>query len=209
MKGRQRFGFLFILIGVSHLIAFTSNQANRQFYTKRQWSAGTAYILPKGRIEVGLFQPLRKGQTDRFEWSIHPIWALQIPNMRFKITHQKVYGWDMTTRHSFVYPTPLLRRLRIKGFGIQALADMDVGGIITSDPTVPEIPHMIASRNEVIVSRWLGSTTLVTAKGGIDIPIKGGKLDDRSTIDLPIVFPDLESIIMDTVSILGLIYLRY
>lgn len=159
--------------------------------TERNWSTGTAYTLPKGRLEIGLFQPFRKGQTERLEWSTHPVFNLKIPNIRIKMYHSKLYGWDVATRHSLVYPTPLLRLLRVKGFGISSLRDMDVGGIITSDPDVPPIPHMISSRNEILFSRWLGSSSLLTGKLGVAVALKRGKLDRRTTIDLPIVFPRL------------------
>ncbi|MFQ6673719.1 MAG: hypothetical protein ACE5GH_02905 [Fidelibacterota bacterium] len=158
---------------------------------ERQWSSGTAYTLPEGRLEMGLFQPLRKGQSDNVEWSTHPVLFLQIPNVVVKISHRPIHGWGTATRHSLVYPTPLLRRLRIKGFGIQALSDMDVGGIITSDPDVPQIPHMISSRNEIILSRNFGPSILISGKAGIALAIRGGELDDRTTIDLPVVFPRL------------------
>ena len=68
---------------------------------------------------------------------------------------------------------------------------MDVGGIIASDPTIPQIPHMISSRNEVILSRRLDRSTLVTGKAGVALAVKMGELDLRSTIDLPLVFPRL------------------
>ena len=68
---------------------------------------------------------------------------------------------------------------------------MDVGGIITNDPDISKIPHMISSKNEVLVSRWVGNSILVTGKAGIVIAIKTGDLDTRTTIDLPIVFPRL------------------
>lgn len=159
--------------------------------TGEKWSTGTAYTLPKGRYEVGLFQPLRYGQTENLEWSTHPILDLLIPNITVKISRGRFRGWDMATRHSLVYPTPLLRKLRVKGFGIQFLADMDVGGIISGDPDIPQIPHMISSRNEVMLSRSFGAATLVTGKAGLAVAIKAGKLDSRTTIDLPIVFPRL------------------
>lgn len=155
------------------------------------WSSGTATILPKGRWEMGLFQPLRVGQTERIEWSIHPILSFQIPNISVKITHPRFNGWKFATRHNLIYPTLLLRRLRLKGFGISSLAEMDVGGIISNDPNISQIPQMVSSKNEALLTKKIGVKTLLTGKGGISFAIKNGKLDSRTTIDLPIVFPRL------------------
>ncbi|MFQ6615258.1 MAG: hypothetical protein ACE5HZ_00635 [Fidelibacterota bacterium] len=131
------------------------------------------------------------GATSRLEWSVHPIWFLQIPNVRVKAAHTVRMGWHVASRHSVVYPTPLLRRLQKKGFGIQALADIDFGGIITADPDVGDIPHMILSRHEIMATGGFGSAALVTIKGGIALALRSGQLDGRTTIDLPIVFPRL------------------
>lgn len=155
------------------------------------WSAGTAQTLPQGRWEAGLFQPVRVGTTDRLELSIHPIWFFQIPNIRIKMAHTRWMGWQVASRHSVVYPTPLLRRLQKKGLGIAALAEIDFGGIITGDPDVGDIPHMILSRNEIMASRLLAPVGQVIAKGGIALGLRSGELDDRTTIDLPIVYPRL------------------
>ncbi|MFQ6674881.1 MAG: hypothetical protein ACE5LH_00905 [Fidelibacterota bacterium] len=158
---------------------------------RRIWSAGTARVLPEGRWETGVFQPVRVGTSGPWEWSVHPIWFFQIPNVRIKVAHPGRLGWQAASRHSVVYPTPLLRRLQKKGLGFRALAEIDFGGIITADPTVGEIPHMILSRHEIILTHRLGSSGLVTAKGGVALALRSGKLDERTTIDLPIVFPRL------------------
>ncbi|MEE9167751.1 MAG: hypothetical protein V3U24_09890 [Candidatus Neomarinimicrobiota bacterium] len=158
---------------------------------EREWSTGTAHTLPRGRYEIGLFQPLRYGQTEYVEWSTHPILFIKMPNIRVKISHSTFSGWKVATRHSLVYPTPLLRLLRVKGFGIQALADMDVGGIISDDPTIPQIPHMISSRNEIMLTRFFGTSTFITVKAGLALSVKSGELDSRTSVDLPTVFPRL------------------
>jgi len=173
------------------VIVFLFTSSILAFKPDLEWPSGTAYTLPKGRYEIGLFQPLRYGQTNKLEWSTHPILNFFIPNVSIKISFSLFHGWEMATRHSFVYPTPLLRKIRVKGFGIQALADMDVGGIIANDPDIPQIPHMISSRNEVVLSRLLGKSTVLTGKMGVVLALKTGKLDTRTTIDLPIIFPRL------------------
>lgn len=140
------------------------------------WSATAAHTLPKGRWEIGLFQPLRYGQTDRLEWSTHPILNLVIPNLSVKIAHGDGVGWQLATRHQLHYPTPLLRLVRREG----------TGGLIAPDL---DIPAILLLRSELLLTRTLGPSRQLTAKGGVALVAKTGAIDERATIDLPIIFP--------------------
>ena len=144
----------------------------------RNWSSGTAYLLPAGRAEMGLFQPLRYGLNDAVEFSTHPLLCMQIPNLSLKWSHVFSARFVMATRHSIYYPTPLLRTLAREG----------IGGMIS-----PEfhIPHMISINNEVLVSKFAIDGHLFTGKVGINFAIKSAELDERTTIDLPLLFPRL------------------
>ncbi len=141
-----------------------------------KWSSGAAYTLPQGRWEMGLFQPLRYGQTDRLEWSTHPIMNLVIPNLSVKIAHGDWSGWQLATRHQLQYPTPLLRLVSREG----------TGGLIAPDLDIPAILFL---RSELLLTRTLGPSLQLTAKGGAALVAKTGALDERATIDLPIIFP--------------------
>ena len=143
------------------------------------WSAGTAYTLPKGRWEKGLFQPLRYGQTERLEWATHPVLDLVMPNLRVKVAHRKFKGWDLATRWGFHYPTPLLRLVR----------RWDIGGLISPDPDILDIPRIVAIRGELLASRLLSPSLGLTCRGGVSVSLKSGVLDKRTTIDIPLVFP--------------------
>ena len=145
----------------------------------RPWSAGTAYTLPEGRWEKGLFQPLRVGQTDRLEWATHPLLNLVVPNLRIKVAYRKLGGWSLAARYSFHYPTPLLRLVRRPG----------IGGMISPESDIPDIPPIFAARGELLATRALSPTLYLTGKGGLGAAVKTGKLDSRTTIDLPIIFP--------------------
>lgn len=140
------------------------------------WSSGAAHTLPKGRWEVGLFQPLRYGQTDRLEWSTHPIMNLVIPNLSVKIAHGDRAGWQLATRYQLHYPTPLLRLVSREG----------TGGLIAPDLDIPAILFL---RSELLLTRTLGPSLQLTAKGGAALVVKSGAMDERATIDLPIIFP--------------------
>lgn len=139
------------------------------------WSSGTAYLLPKGRMETGVFLPLRYGYSESMEFSMHPLAAFIIPNLNMKWQHSVWQRYAISTRHSFVYPTLLLRTISREG----------TGGIIS-----PEfhIPHMVSLYNEALVSKQLFQEHVITAKAGFSVAWRSGYLDDRTTIDLPIVY---------------------
>ncbi|UCH63226.1 MAG: hypothetical protein JSU77_01890 [Fidelibacterota bacterium] len=143
------------------------------------WSSGTAYTLPSGRWEKGLFQPLRYGQTGRLEWATHPVLNLVVPNLRIKVAHREFKGWSLATRHGFHYPTPLLRLVKRPG----------IGGLISPESDIPEIPHILAARSELLATRTLSQSVWLTGKGGVSVALKTGEIDERTTIDLPLVFP--------------------
>jgi hypothetical protein len=144
----------------------------------RYWSSGTAYLLPPGRWEVGLFQPLRYGFSESLEFSTHPLVCILMPNLSVKWSHKSIWGFIFSTRHNIYYPTPLLRTISREG----------VGGIIS-----PEfhIPHIVSIYNEVLLTRELTKNYLITGKFGLSFAIKSADLDKRTTIDLPLIFPRL------------------
>ena len=142
------------------------------------WSSGTAYSLPAGRIEVGMFQPLRYGLSESLEMSIHPLVGILMPNFSLKWSHNRFGGFTFATRHSLTYPTFLLRTISKEG----------IGGMISPEF---EIPHMLSLYNEVLLSKQIAGGHFFTGKAGINLAIKSGTLDERTTIDLPLVFPRL------------------
>lgn len=144
----------------------------------RNWSSGTAYLLPAGRWEVGLFQSLRYGYSESLEFSTHPLAFFLMPNLNMKWSHGFYNGFKIATRHSLYYLTPLLRTISREG----------TGGIISPEFA---IPHLVSIYNEVLFSKPIASGHLVTGKAGFCVAIKSGELDERTTIDLPLVFPRL------------------
>lgn len=145
----------------------------------RPWSAGSAHTLPRGRLENGLFQPLRYGQTDRLEWATHPLLNLVVPNLRVKLAHGAHGGWSLATRVGLHYPTPLLRLVQRPG----------IGGLISPESDIGELPHILALRGELLATRPLTAAVQLTLKGGASAALKSGPLDERTTIDLPVVYP--------------------
>ncbi|MFB0515275.1 MAG: hypothetical protein ACETWG_01575 [Candidatus Neomarinimicrobiota bacterium] len=143
------------------------------------WSAGTACTLPRGRWEKGLFQPLRYGQTDRLEWAVHPLLGMVLPNFQVKVAHRQWHGWNLASRYSFHYPTPLLRLVRRP----------DIGGLISPEGDIADIPPILAARGELLATRALNPFLQLTGRGGVGLAVKSGELDQRASIDLPLVYP--------------------
>lgn len=144
----------------------------------RNWSSGTAYLVPTGRWEIGLFQSLRYGYSESLEFSTHPLAFFLMPNLNVKWSHGSHRSLKISTRHSIYYPTPLLRTISREG----------TGGIISPEF---DIPHMVSIYNEVLFSKPITSSHLITGKAGFCISIKSGDLDEGTSIDLPLVFPRL------------------
>lgn len=155
------------------LFAVESNETNL-----RNWSLGTAYLLPRGRLEIGLFQPLRYGWSESLEFATHPLVFIKMPNLSLKWSHDSYCGFFFATRHNIYYPTPLLR----------TLAREDIGGLISPEF---DIPNMVSFNNEILVTKQILTNHLLTGKAGFSFALKSGDLDERTTIDLPLVFPRL------------------
>ena len=163
------------ILSVLLISLLSSSMVNGQTSHTRVWSEGSAYILPQKRVELGLFQPLRYGQSERFEWSTHPIYFFIIPNFNLKWFHGLYNDFAVATRYSAYYPTLLLRTIAREG----------TGGIISPEF---DIPHMIGFTGEVLISKPIQNSLYATFKLGIATGIKFGGLDERTTIDIPLVY---------------------
>ena len=160
------------------IIALTT-LASGQLTDGDYWYAGTARLLPEGRKVCGLFQPLRYGRSETVEWSLNPALALLIPNGAVKVAAGEMAGWERSWRVSAHYPTLLLR----------TLTKESTAGVLAPDPTIPEVPHILFARGEMLLTRELTGALTLTVKGGLALALKAGDLDSRNTIHLPIVYP--------------------
>jgi len=140
-------------------------------------SSESAHLLEKGNREIGLFQPLRWGYSKNIELSTHPISMFTMPNISIKIRHEK-YG--ITSRHRFIYPTPLMRFFQKKG----------IFGLVTPVADVAKVPHIFVFQNEIFKSISLDKT-LLTFKGGFTFALVSEELDERLSVDLPIIYPKM------------------
>ena len=135
---------------------------------------GTASVLADGEWEVGLYAPLRRGMGDGLEVSIHPLIAILSPHLAVKKVWKPEGEWMVASRHSLMYPTPLLRSLAREG----------TGGIIVADAVIPPI---LASDNRVILSRELSETTILSLSGRVML---GAELGESSwpSIHMPLAY---------------------
>jgi hypothetical protein len=146
-------------------------------YGADPWTDGTARVLPQGRWEVGLFQPLRYGFAAGQELAVHPLIFLKLPN----VAYQRVWKEGertLSSRHLVIYPTPLLNTVAKEG----------IGGIVSPEF---QFPAMIALYNDLLCTRQITETIRFTGKAGLGFAVRFGELDDRTTIDLPLVFQRL------------------
>jgi len=145
----------------------------------RSWDAHSAYLLPQKRWEMGLFQPFRYGYSESIEYSVHPLWFFVMPNFSLKKSQSDFAGFTSASQYKMVYPTPFLNMIAKKG----------IPGIIAPDFRMPPMLGLSVS--------WLMSKNTsgldLTFKSGLDIGITFEELDfealdERSTIDLPLVY---------------------
>ena len=141
----------------------------------QKWSGNTAFVLPEKRVEVGLFQPLRYGFSEQLEFSMHPLLFFVMPNIDLKWAHGTKGSFALASRHGITYPTPLLRLLAKEG----------IGGLISPEF---EIPHIFSFQNELLASTSVFDNHMFTGKIGVNLGLRSGEIDSRTTIDLPIVF---------------------
>ncbi|MBN1481040.1 hypothetical protein EH223_01100 [candidate division KSB1 bacterium] len=141
----------------------------------QNWSIGTAQVLPQQRVEIGVFQPLRYGYSEKMEFSVHPLLFFVAPNFDIKRKHAEIGGISLASLHGLSYPTWLMRLLAREG----------IGGLISPEFN---IPHIISVQNELFVSGELLSSHLLTGILAFNFAVKSGPLDPRTTIDLPVVY---------------------
>ncbi len=113
----------------------------------------TARTVAPGRVEVGVFAPLRVGVTEQVELSLHPLLALVAPHLDATVAWGEPLGLEVASRHGLLYPTPLMRLLSREG----------TGGLVPHDVTYPQL---LATSHHLLVSRGVGQHLLTLRAGG-------------------------------------------
>ena len=141
----------------------------------RPWSIGTAHTLPRGRIEVGIFQPLRYGLRDGLEVSTHALLNALMPNVRLKVGLAEWRDLTLAARFGIHFPTPLLMVLSREG----------TGGVLPPDV---EVPFIVGWDMDLLVTYRLRAGYWITGRATALLAATAGE-STMPTMDLPLVFP--------------------
>ncbi len=151
--------------------------------------AGTAYVLPAGRISFGVFAPLRYGLGHELELSSHALLNLLMPNLALQKRWGQLGALQLASRHALYYPTGLL----------QVLAREGTGGIL---PWETRVPHILLLGNELRASLPFAGRQLVTGRVGLTLAGAVGR-STLASIDLPLVWPRLAPVFDHATVVLG------
>jgi len=169
----SRISILYILLFFSESSVIAQNLT---FPLIDRWSYNTAYLLPAGKWESGIFQPLRYGLNNNLEIHSNAIILPLIPNAGIKIALGSREGFVFASDHILSSPTIFLKLVSRKG----------IGGLISPEF---DFPLIMAISNSFIVSKLIGSESLLSGYAGFLFAIRGKKPNPQSTIDLPLVYP--------------------
>ncbi len=147
----------------------------------RHFSNETAYTLPRGRFEMGLFKPLRFAVTDAMELYTHPIVNVVMPHLGLKVGIAELKRWAFATEHTLSWPTQLLRTMQGRGY-LKGL--LLLNGLLPPDAHVPQ---MLATNHYIMASSRFHSTHTFTARLGLNLGIAFGE-STMPTVDYPIAY---------------------
>ena len=99
------------MLGLALLLGFlalSTRAAAAEPSFDRTWSGNHASTIPRGRVELGLFQSSHYGVTDRLELSLHPIVFFALPHVEAKVLAQQHGRLAWGVRGRLAYPTLFL-----------------------------------------------------------------------------------------------------
>ncbi|MEI8046907.1 MAG: hypothetical protein WCI92_05980 [Bacteroidota bacterium] len=142
----------------------------------QKWSYNTAYVMPVGKWESGIFQPFRYGINKKTEVYTNVLMLPLIPSAGVKIALGTKKDFIIASQHSLSVPTPFLNFMSREG----------IGGLIS-----PEYSYsfILSVNNSLIVSRKIAPKILASAYAGFVFALRADKPDSQSTIDLPLFYP--------------------
>ena len=142
----------------------------------KKWSYNTAYLMPTGKWEAGIFQPFRYGISQKLEVYTNVLMLPFIPEAGAKLSWGTRNNFVIASQHSLSTPSPFLNFISRKG----------IGGLISPQY---DFAFILSINNSVIISRQITPKILASAKAGFDVALRGNKPDPQSTIDLPVFYP--------------------
>ena len=138
------------------------------------WSDNSADVLEQGRKEIGIFAPFKMGLKNNGEFSVHPVLFFVIPNVSYKKQWKTSDNYRFSSRHTFTYPTFLLKMLSRNG----------AGGIL---PATSTIPQLFKSDNTALLT-FDKFNQKFTLSAGVDFCLSAGN-SDFPYIEWHIVYP--------------------
>ncbi len=151
--------------------------------------------MPRHKWESGISQPFRYGINQKFELYSNALEAVIFPNVGIKIAQGEKNGFVFASDHALSYPTRFMKFVSIKG----------TGGLISPQFQIPEI---VSISNSIIVTKYLTSSSVLSAVLGFSFAIRSNKPDPLATIDLPLVYPRMAHYYSGSTFKLNLIYKR-
>ena len=162
-------GLLFCQLSASAQVVQAANDPLYLF-------SNTAYTLPVRDGGFSLLHTSRYAVSPRVELGFHPILLFLSPDIEVKWKQIEAPGYTLASFHSVNYASPLLRTVQIKG----------AGGFISPEF---DMPDMFAFQNGLMVSKLLGGRHYLTGKALFEFALHTRAPDERTTIDLPLIYP--------------------
>ncbi len=141
------------------------------------WSGNHAPTIPRGRVELGLFQSSHYGLTDRIELSLHPILFFALPHVEAKV-HALQHGrLSWAVRGRLAYPTLFLGLVSRSG----------AGGLL---PETSSPPQALQIEGDVLGSAVWAEAQLASASLGLAVaPHASFTPQELPLLDFPFLYP--------------------
>jgi hypothetical protein len=167
-------GSRIILVILFLLVSFfrVNSQENN---LPEKWAGNTAFLMPAGKWESGLFQSFRFGLNEKTELRSNALLMFVLPDAGVKFSLRSEKGLLLASEHSISCPTVLLNVLSFKG----------TGGLISPQYS---FPFIITLSNSLLATTLIGSSSMLTANVGFAIALRRNKPDYQSSIDIPFIY---------------------
>ena len=164
------------IILVIFFLLVSSFRANSQKNNlPEKWADNTAFLMPTGKWESGIFQSLRFGLNEKIELRSNALIMPVLPNVGVKFSLRSNNGLILASEHSVSWPSVFLNTLSFKG----------TGGLISPQY---KFPFIISISNSLLATKWLRFSSLLTADAGFAFTIREYKPDYQSSIDIPFIY---------------------
>jgi hypothetical protein len=143
----------------------------------RTWSGNHAPTIPRGRVELGLFQSSHYGLTDRIELSLHPILFFALPHVEAKVQAQQHGRLSWGVRGRLAYPTLFLGLISRSG----------AGGLLPETSSPPQALQIEGDLLGSVV--WTDSQLASAALGLAVAPHTSFTPQELPLLDFPFLYP--------------------